>query len=123
MIVRHGDRETDQTCSNGATVTMGTYNIETNKIGSVTCDVTIIDLGNGATGTGKFVCGFHRYGGAASTVIDSTDALIPLKTPGVLAGSSVSFSQSSNTITVSFTGVAGRNIRVICLFQLTTITD
>lgn len=122
MIVRHQTKDTDQNSVNGATVVTGSYNVDVNKLGRVRVLATIYDtvaLAN--IGIGEFVIAFHRYGGNA--VIDSTDAVIPLKTPGTLNGATVGVSASGPTITTTFTGVVGRTIRVIASFELTTIQD
>lgn len=120
MINNHDAKETDQSSVNGATVVTGTYNVGTNKIGRAEIEAWIYDEGAPANiGYGRFVICFHRYGGNA--VIDSTDAVIPLKTPGTLAGSSVGASASGMTIKTTFTGPVGKTVRVIGAFRLLTI--
>lgn len=121
MIVNHAPIEVDLICDNGATIVTGSYTLEQNKLGRVRIEATILDTVNGNIGISEHVIAFHRYSGNA--VIDSTDVIIALKTPGTLNGSSVSVSASGNTITSRFTGVASRNIRVIASFKLTTIKD
>lgn len=122
MIQRHDTIEVDKLCVNGETIEVGGYNVSTNKLGFVEIDLVIYDTVTPANiGSGKFVVYFHRYGGNA--IVDRQTALNALTTPGNLSGASVDTSASGIRISSNFTGVAGRTIRVIASFKLTTIID
>lgn len=121
MIIHHTPFNFDLTSTDGGTVEVGSYNLSTNKLGRVDIDLIILDIVSGNVGSGKFSVYFHRFGGSA--VVDRQGVLLALTTPGTLAGASVNTSASGNAVTSTFTGVAGRTIRVMATFHLTTIQD
>ena len=122
MIVRHDPYTFDLNCDNGATIDVGQYNLSTNKLGFVEVDLVFFDVNAPANiGSGKFQVYFHRYSGNA--VVDRQAVIVSLSAPGTLSGSSVATVASGNSVISRFTGVAGRTIRVIASFKLTTIQD
>lgn len=92
------------------TIDVSSFEIPQNIVGETMVKVKIVDTVSGAFGIGWFVVAWRRYTNGPAIV--TTTALIPLQTPGALAGASVSQAVVGNAIVGRFTGVTGRTISV-----------
>lgn len=97
------------------------YNCGTQRMGTIELTVYIADTVSGNFGIGRIVVPFLR-GGGASVNLGTPVPVIPLQTPGTLAGASITGVVSNNTTIIGrFTGVAGRTIMIGAKVQIETI--
>lgn len=102
------------------TIDVATFNIPQNIFGKTRIEVFLVDVVSGNFGIADVTVSWRRF--TAAPAIGTVHAVIPLQTPGTLAGAVLpALVVVNNTIVSRFTGVAGRTITVYVKYSPTVL--
>lgn len=110
-------------CTSGAspvTIDVATFPVPDNILGKTWIEVYIVDTVSGNFGIAEVCVSWRKFTGAPA--IGTVHPIIPLQTPGTLAGATLpALVVSGNNIISRFTGVANRTINVYVKYSPTVL--
>lgn len=103
-----------------AAIDVATFPVPQNILGKTWIEVYVVDVASGAFGIAEVCVSWRRF--TAAPAIGTVHQIIPLQTPGTLAGAALpALVMVGNTIVSRFTGVAGRTINVYVKYSPTVL--